>query len=55
MKFDTGDIVIAVLHSPREKLIGVLDDIGPAGITLRAVDLGYFEDWCRSIAGGERE
>jgi hypothetical protein len=54
MKIEPGEIVIAVLHSPREKLIGVLDDISPAGVTLRAVDLGYFDDWCRSIAAGEQ-
>jgi len=53
MKIAPGEIVIAVLHSPREKLIGVLDEINPAGVSLRAVDLGYFDDWCRSIAAGE--
>ena len=53
MKIQPGEIVIAVLHSPREKLIGVLDEINPAGVALRAVDLGYFDDWCRSIASGE--
>jgi len=53
MKIETGDIVIAVLHTPREKLLGVLDEIDAAGITLRSIDLGYFDDWCRSIAAGE--
>ena len=53
MNFNQGDIVIAVLHSPREKLLGVLDSIEPAGITMRAIDLGYFDDWCRSLASGE--
>jgi hypothetical protein len=53
MKFESGDIVLAVLHSPREKLLGVLESIEPAGITLRSIDLSYFDDWCRSIAAGE--
>ncbi|MBP7474741.1 MAG: hypothetical protein KBF83_08000 [Pyrinomonadaceae bacterium] len=53
MKFDAGDIVIAVLHSPREKLLGVLDSIEAAGVTMRSIDLGYFDDWCSSIVAGE--
>ena len=53
MKFDAGDVVIAVLHSPREKLLGVLDSVEAAGVTMRSIDLGYFDDWCRSIASGE--
>lgn len=53
MKFDSGDIVIAVLHSPREKLLGVLDSIEAAGVTMRSIDLGYFDDWCSSIVAGE--
>ncbi|MEQ1646627.1 MAG: hypothetical protein ABL959_24445 [Pyrinomonadaceae bacterium] len=53
MKFDSGDIVVAVLHSPREKLLGVLDSIEAAGVTMRSIDLGYFDDWCSSIVAGE--
>jgi hypothetical protein len=53
MKLEAGDVVIAILHSPREKLLGVLNAISAAGITLRSIDLGYFDDWCRSIAADE--
>jgi len=53
MKIDAGDIVIAVLHSPREKLLGVVNEISPSGITIRSIDLGYFDDWCRAITAGE--
>ena len=53
MKIEAGDIVIAILHSPREKLLGLLNDISPAGITIRSIELGYFDDWCRSIIDGE--
>lgn len=54
MKFQSGQAVIAVLHSPREKLLGILDEINPAGVSLRSIELGYFDDWCRSIASGEQ-
>lgn len=53
MKIEAGDVVVAVLHSPREKLLGVLNEISPAGITIRSIELSYFDDWCRSIASGE--
>ena len=53
MKLESGDIVIAVMHTPREKLLGVLEEISPAGIALRAIDLSYFDDWCQSIASDE--
>jgi hypothetical protein len=53
MMIKPGEPVIAVLHTPREKLLGILDEINAAGISLRAVDLSYFDDWCRSIAEGE--
>ena len=53
MKFQSGDSVIVTLHSPREKLLGVLDEINPAGVTLRAIDLTYFDDWVRSIVADE--
>lgn len=53
MKIEAGDTVIAILHSPREKLLGIINEINPSGITIRSIELGYFDDWCRSIAAGE--
>ncbi len=53
MKIENGEIVVAVLHTPREKLLGIVDEINQAGISIRAIDLGYFDDWCSSIANGE--
>lgn len=41
------------MHSPREKLLGVMDEISAAGIFMRGIDLGYFDDWSRAIAAGE--
>ena len=53
MKIEQGEAVIAVLHTPREKLFGILEEITAAGISVRGVDLSYFDDWCASIANGE--
>ena len=53
MRFEPGDCVIAILQNPREKIFGVLDEISSAGITLRGVELDYFEDWTRAISSGE--
>ncbi len=48
-----GTTVLVVMHSPREKCWGVLDEISAAGIFLRGIDLGSFEDWSRGVASGE--
>ncbi|HMO79607.1 MAG TPA: hypothetical protein PKD24_02340 [Pyrinomonadaceae bacterium] len=53
MKISARESVILILHTPREKLLGILDGIDSAGVFLRAIDLGYFDDWCHSIAQGE--
>jgi hypothetical protein len=47
-----GDLVVVSLHTPREKLWGVLLSIGAPGIVLRGVDLNAFEDWMRQEARG---
>jgi len=54
MKIEPGESVILVLHSPREKLFGILDEINASGVFVRAIELSYFDDWCRSIAEGEQ-
>jgi hypothetical protein len=53
MSIQPGDSVILVLREPREKLLGILPEISPAGVSVRSIDLSYFDDWCRSIASGE--
>jgi hypothetical protein len=53
MKFNSGDSVIIILRDPREKLLGILDEIDTAGVTMRGIDLSYFEDWIRSIVDDE--
>jgi hypothetical protein len=54
MKIHPGETIIAVLHSPREKLIGILEEINPSGVYVRAIDLGYFDDLCKAIVDGEQ-
>ena len=52
--FDIGTPVLLYLHSPREKVFGVLVALQPAGVALRGIDLAAFEDWLRQEArGGE--
>ncbi len=48
-----GEPVIVVLHSPREKSWGILDEITPAGVFLRGLDLNSFDDWLRAVAHDE--
>ena len=52
-KIQAGAAVLVVLHSPREKCWGVLDEINAAGISLRGLDLNAFDDWTRAVAHGE--
>ena len=53
MKIESGEVVIIVLHSTREKIFGVLQEINSAGIFLRGIDLNAFDDWTRAIANNE--
>ena len=48
-----GIAVIIVLHTPREKCWGVLDEINAAGVFLRGLDLNAFDDWLRAITHEE--
>jgi hypothetical protein len=49
----TGTPVIITLHTPREKIWGVLDEISLAGVFLRGLDLNSFEEWVRAVARDE--
>ena len=53
MKIEAGESVIVILHTPREKLLGIVDEISAAGVYVRAIDLGYFDDWVQAIVDGE--
>lgn len=52
-KIESGAVAIVTLHSPREKVWGVIRGISTAGVYIAAIDLDYFEDWARSIASEE--
>jgi hypothetical protein len=53
-EFAPGTPVLVYLHSPREKVFGVLVSLDPAGVVLRGIELQAFEDWLRQEArGGE--
>jgi hypothetical protein len=46
--------VVIYLHSPREKIWGVLRDLNVAGVFVRGIDLNTFDDWTKMIVRGER-
>jgi hypothetical protein len=48
-----GEAVILYLHSPREKVWGLLLAIDAPGVTLRCIDLAAFDDWMRQEARGD--
>ncbi|HXM35173.1 MAG TPA: hypothetical protein VN920_08300 [Pyrinomonadaceae bacterium] len=50
---DSGTAVVVVLHSPREKCWGLLDEITAAGVFLRGLDLNSFDDWLHSLLHNE--
>lgn len=46
-------IVVVNLHSPKEKLWGELLEINAAGVTLRGIDLGSFDDFVIQVLDPE--
>ena len=48
-----GAAVLVVLHTPREKCWGMLDEINSAGVFLRGLDLNAFDDWISAIINHE--
>ncbi len=51
--FEPGTPVLVYLHTPRERVFGVLLALQPAGIELRGIDLATFDDFVRQEARGE--
>jgi len=45
--------VLLVLHSPREKCWGMLDEVTSAGVFLRGLDLKAFDDWLSAVVHQE--
>jgi len=48
-----GAAVLLVLHNPREKCWGILDEITAAGVFLRGLDLNAFDDWVSAVVHEE--
>ena len=48
-----GTAVVVVLHNPREKCWGILDEINTAGVFLRGLDLNAFDDWLSALVHQE--
>jgi len=46
----SGAPVVLYLHTPKEKVWGLLISVGTAGIVVRGLDLAVFEDWMRQEA-----
>lgn len=44
-----GSVIIVSLHSPKEKIWGVLEEITAAGVTLQGLDLNAFDDWLNLV------
>lgn len=49
----SGAAVVIVLHTPREKFWGLIDEINSAGIFCRGLDLNSFDDWLAALAHSE--
>jgi hypothetical protein len=50
---NSGTPILIVLHTPREKYWGILDEINAAGVFLRGLDLNAFDEWIRSVIHNE--
>jgi hypothetical protein len=48
-----NSVVIVNLHSPKEKIWGILDELSTAGITLRGIDLNTFDEFVRQARSEE--
>jgi len=53
LPFAPGTPVLIYLHTPREKVFGVLLALQPAGIAVRGIDLEALDDFRRQEARGE--
>ena len=48
-----GAPIVLVLHTPREKCWGILDEISSAGVFLRGLDLNAFDSWVHAVVHDE--
>ena len=52
---DPGTAVVLYLHTPKEKVWGLLLSTMAAGVVVRGLDLVAFEDWLRQEVRGEED
>jgi hypothetical protein len=52
-ELEEGSPVVLYLHTPKEKIWGLLLSFDAAGIVVRGIDLTAFEDWMRQEVRGE--
>jgi hypothetical protein len=45
--------IVINLHSPREKVWGILLSVSDSGVNVKGIDLNSFDDWTRTVARGE--
>ena len=48
-----GALVVAFLHSPKERIWGMLRGIDASGAWIEGINLDSFEDWARQVARRE--
>ncbi len=53
MPFQRGQLVVVVLHSPRERLWGRLLGLEESGVALRGLELTPWEDVLTQVKSGE--
>lgn len=52
--FHPGALIIATLSSPREKFWGAILELSSEGLSLRGIDLGFFDEFVSQMKAGEQ-
>ena len=55
MPFQSGDLVVVVLHAPRERLWGRILGLDASGIAIRGLDLTPWEEVLSLVRTGEAD
>jgi hypothetical protein len=50
---EPGSLVLVHLSGPPEQFWGVLEDLSPAGVTFRGLNVGSFDDFLAQAATGD--
>jgi len=52
---ELNSIVVVSLHTPKEKVWGILLSMNPSGVTIRGIDLNSFDHFVRQVNEPENE